>query len=94
MQRWPSVRAGEDRNIFPFCQEADVFFNSALIYELPVLKHYAEPQLREVTEDQDVYPEAVRMLRFLSFFEELKDDQAIPNNSIMREFIGGSILVH
>ena len=81
------MRAGEDRNIFPYNGEADVLFNSALVYELAVLKKYADPLLREVRPDQPEYSEAERMLYFI------KDECYIPNNSIMREFIGGSIFV-
>lgn len=90
---WPSVRTGEDKNIFPFNQEADVFFNSNSLYELAVMKKYAEPQLKRITEEQPEYPEAQRMLRFLRFFVPIEDDSLIPNNSIIREFIGGSVIV-
>lgn len=90
---WPKVRAGEDKNIFPYSSEADVFFNSAHIYELAVLKKYAEPLLLEITQDEPEYSEALRMLRFLMFFDKIEDDSIIVNNSIVREFIGGSIFV-
>ena len=90
---WPSVRAGEDRNIFPYNSEADAFFNSQCIYELAVLKKYAEPLLKGIHEDQPEYAEAQRMLQFLEFFVSIQDDSYIANNSIIREFIGGSILV-
>lgn len=90
---WPNVRAGEDRNIFPYNGEADVLFNSALVYELAVLKKYAEPLLKEVRPDQPEYSEAVRMLDFIRFFDVIEDEKFIPNNSIMREFIGGSVFV-
>lgn len=90
---WPSVRAGEDRNIFPYCGEADAFFNSQCIYELAVLKKYAEPLLKSIHEEEREYPEAQRMLQFLEFFVSIQDDSYIANNSIIREFIGGSILV-
>ncbi len=90
---WPNVRAGEDRNIFPYNGEADVLFNSALVYELAVLKKYADPLLREVRPDQPEYSEAERMLYFIKYFEVIEDECYIPNNSIMREFIGGSIFV-
>ncbi len=89
---WPSVRAGEEVNIFPFNQEADVFFNSQCLYELAVLKKYAKTLLEEITIDEPEYPEARRMLRFLEFFTAVDDDSMIPNNSIMREFIGGSVI--
>lgn len=93
IRSWSSVREGEDVNIFPFCYDADIFFNSQCVYELAILKKYAEPLLSQITEDQDEYPEAQRMLRFLDFFMPMEDDSIIANNSIIREFIGGSILV-
>ena len=80
-------------NIFPYNSEADVFFNSTCLYELAVLKKYAEPLLSAITEDMPEYEEAQRMLKFLSFFVSIEDDSVIANNSIIREFIGGSILV-
>lgn len=91
--QWPKVRAGEDKNIFPYNGEADVLFNSALVYELSVLKKYVEPLLEEVRPEQPEYSEAVRMLNFIRYFEEIEEEQYVPNNSIMREFIGGSIFV-
>lgn len=90
---WPDVRAGEEVYIFPYNSEADVFFNSQCLYELAVLKKYAEPLLKEIPADTPEYSEAQRMLGFLSFFVAIEDDSAIANNSILREFIGGSILV-
>jgi uridine kinase len=90
---WPNVRSGEDRNIFVFADQADVFFNSNCIYELAVLKRYAEPLLKRIRPEQPEYPEARRMLEFLALFAAVQDDSIIPNNSIMREFIGGSVLV-
>ena len=90
---WPSVRHGEEKYIFPFNKEADVFFNSQCVYELAVLKKYATPLLVKVQPDQAEYAEAQRMLQFLSCFESIDDDSIIANNSIIREFIGGSILV-
>ncbi len=89
LQIWPSVRRGEERNIFPFQEEADIMFNSALIYELAVLKKYAEPLLEQVPPDSQVYPEARRLLKFLAFFR-LGDETEVPTNSILREFIGNS----
>lgn len=86
---WPSVRRGEERNIFPFQEEADVMFNSALIYELAVLKKYATALLTKVPSDQPEYGEAMRLLDFLSYFQSI-EDQDIPINSILREFIGKS----
>lgn len=91
--RWPKVRAGEDKNIFPYSNEADTFFNSMLIYEICVLKKYAAPLLRAVTPDKAQHAEAVRMLKFLEFFTEVDADELISNDSILREFIGGSIYV-
>ncbi|HVI41130.1 MAG TPA: nucleoside kinase, partial [Anaerovoracaceae bacterium] len=93
IQSWPKVRKGEDKNIFPFNGEADVFFNSEHIYELAVLKKYAEPLLRNITREEPEYSEAVRMLKFIQFFKTIEDDTMIVNNSIIREFIGGSIFV-
>lgn len=90
---WPKVRAGEDINIFPYSGDADVFFNSAHIYELAILKRYATPLLEAITRDEPEYAEAVRMLKFLEFFEPFEEDEIIMNNSIIREFIGGSVFV-
>ena len=89
---WYSVRKGEKKNIFPYNGEADVFFNSSCIYELAVLKKYAEPLLKRISYESDQYAEAQRMLRFLDFFVTIQDDSCIANNSIIREFIGGSII--
>nr|MDA3845943.1 nucleoside kinase [Vallitaleaceae bacterium] len=86
---WPSVRHGEDHYIFPFQEEADVMFNSALIYELAVLKQYAEPLLLNVPADSKVYIEAKRLVKFLDYFMTIPSEQ-IPTNSLIREFIGGS----
>ena len=86
--RWDSVRAGEERNIFPWQETADVMVNSALIYELPVLKAYAEPLLFCVPEDSPEYLEAKRLLKFLDYFLPVPTEE-IPRNSIVREFIGG-----
>lgn len=90
---WPKVRAGEDVNIFPYNGEADVLFNSYHVYEIAVLKKYAEPLLKQITPEEPEYAEAIRMLKFLRFFKTIEDDQVIVNNSIIREFIGGSIFV-
>lgn len=89
IRRWPSVRAGEDKNIFPFQENADVMFNSALVYELSVLKKYAEPLLKSVPESQPEFSETSRLLKFLSYFKPI-DDQEIPPTSLIREFLGGS----
>ncbi len=89
---WSSVRRGEEKNIFPFQESADVMFNSALPYELAVLKASAEPLLQEISTESPEYAEARRLLSFLSFFSPLMLDE-IPLNSIVREFIGGSCFV-
>lgn len=89
IQMWPSVRRGEEENIFPFQEEADMMFNSALIYELAVLKQYAEPLLFSIREGEPEYFEAKRLLRFLNYFLGV-DSASIPNNSVCREFVGGS----
>lgn len=92
--RWYSVRRGENCNIFPFQENADAAFNSALIYELPMLKYYAEPLLRRIAPSSPAYTEAVRLLKFLDYIVALSQDEisAIPPTSIMREFIGGQRL--
>lgn len=87
------MRAGEDKNIFPFNGEADVVFNTALAYELAVLKKYVETLLEEIDDSQPEYSEAVRLLKLTRFFDSIEDESAIPNNSIIREFIGGSVFV-
>ncbi|MEG6584566.1 TGS domain-containing protein [Dendrosporobacter sp. 1207_IL3150] len=87
---WPSVRRGEERNIFPFQEEADIMFNSALLYELSVLKKYAEPLLEKVTNADPEYSEATRLLKFLSYFDSIANEDEVPLNSILREFIGKS----
>lgn len=91
---WQSVRRGENRNIFPFQENADAVFNSAHIFELPVLKYYAEPLLRRIPPTSPAYTEAVRMLKFLNYIVALKPDEieAIPPTSILREFIDGQTL--
>ncbi|WP_461636715.1 uridine kinase family protein [Labilibaculum euxinus] len=89
ISRWPSVRRGEEKNIFPYQEEADVMFNSALQYELGVLKRYAEPILKEIQPNQAEYSEANRLLKFFSYFLPISDAE-IPPTSLMREFLGGS----
>ena len=91
IHRWESVRRGEKRYIFPFQENADVLFNSALVYELSALKPLAEPILRQVQFGKPGYVEAKRLLAFLEWFLPL-DSDLIPDNSILREFIGNSIL--
>lgn len=88
--QWPSVRRGEEKNIFPFQEEADVMFNSAMVHELAVLKKYAQPLLLEIDETKPEYTEAKRLLKFLSYFKSIEDEKQIPPTSILREFIGGS----
>lgn len=91
LELWDSVRYGEEQYIFPFQASADVMFNTTLIYEFAVLKKYAKPRLEEVTpESGKAYYSARRLLGLLAHVEEI-DDEAIPNNSILREFIGGSV---
>lgn len=92
--RWHSVRRGESRNIFPFQENADAIFNSALIFELPMLKYYAVPLLQRIHPVSPAYPEAVRLLKFLGYIVALSPEEiaAIPPTSIMREFIGGQSL--
>jgi len=89
ISRWPSVRIGEEKHIFPFQEEADMMFNSALLYELAVLKPYAEPILREVQPNQPEYAEATRLMSFFSYIKPLRPHD-IPPTSILREFLGGS----
>lgn len=91
IRMWPSVRKGEEENIFPFQEEADAMFNSALVYEFAVLKQYAEPLLFSIPKDSEEYLEAKRLLKFLDYFIGVSSED-IPKNSILREFIGGSCL--
>lgn len=90
LEMWPSVRRGENNNIFPFQENADVMFNSHLVYELAVLKAFAEPLLRNIPVDAHYHADAKNLLNILDFFEPLEDLTDIPNNSIIREFIGES----
>lgn len=89
IQMWPSVRRGEEENIFPFQEEADAMFNSAQIFELAVLKTFAEPLLFQIPKDVPEYYEAKRLLKFLDYFLSVPSE-SLPNNSICREFVGGS----
>ncbi|HOY68329.1 MAG TPA: nucleoside kinase [Candidatus Ozemobacteraceae bacterium] len=89
IQRWPSVRRGEERNIFPFQEKADMVFNSAIPYELSVLKTIAEPLFGDISPESPSYSEARRILRLLSLFKPL-DPKEVPPTSILREFVGGS----
>lgn len=93
IKRWPMVRNGEEKNIFPFQENADVMFNSATLYELAVLKKFAYPLLQGVTENQEEYSESTRLLKFLFYFRQL-DETEIPPTSLLREFLGGSSFVY
>ena len=88
--RWPLVRRGEEKHIFPFQEDADVMFNSAMDYELAVLKKYAEPLLKEIPGDEPAFGVAQRLLKILSYFKALPSEEDIPCNSILMEFLGGS----
>ena len=90
LKMWYSVNRGEQKNIFPYQEEADVMFNSSIVYELAVLKNYAMPLLEEIPESSREYSEARRLIVLLKYFESM-DSSLIPNNSLLREFIGGSI---
>lgn len=90
LEMWPSVNRGEQNNIFKFQEEADVMFNSSLIYELSVLKKYAIPLLKEIDSSSTLYSETKRLLSMLSYFEDIPDE-LVPTHSLLREFIGGSI---
>lgn len=94
--RWPSVRRGEINNIFPYQENADIMFNSALLYELPLLKFYAEPLLRRIQPNSPASVESIRLLKFLSYVKELQPSEIahIPPTSVMREFIGGSSFIY
>ncbi|HON18398.1 MAG TPA: nucleoside kinase, partial [Salinivirgaceae bacterium] len=89
IKRWPSVRRGEEKYIFPYQEEADVMYNSALLFELGVLKKYAEPILREVSPLCPEYAEATRLIKFFSFLLPISEKD-IPPTSILREFLFGS----
>jgi len=91
INRWPKVRRGEYKWIFPYQENADVMFNSALVYELAVIKSIAEPLLLQIEPGKPEHPEAKRLLSFLQWFESCSDE-LVPDNSLLREFIGGSIL--
>ena len=90
LKMWDSVVAGEEKNIFPYQEEADSMFNSSLIYELAVLKDYAMPLLEEIDNSQAEYAEAKRLHRMLGYFESIPAEY-LPSNSLLREFVGGSI---
>ena len=90
IRNWHKVREGEEKYIFPFSEEADILFNTTLIYELAVFKKYAYPLLEQISPYEPEYTVAVKLKNMLNIVEPI-DDEAIPNNSIMREFIGNSI---
>ena len=90
LKMWKSVNRGEQKNIFPYQEEADCMFNSSIVYELSALKKYALPLLEEITDDNPEYSEARRLISMLQYFDTVEPDW-IPNNSLLREFIGGSI---
>ena len=90
MELWDNVVKGTEKYIFPYQENADAIFNSALVYELSVLKKYAEPLIMEIGEDSEFYAERQRLLKFFSYFMAIDDESAIVNTSILREFIGGS----
>ncbi len=89
INRWPSVRRGEEKNIFPYQENADIMFNSSLVYELCLLKTYAEPLLMQLGPENERYSEVKRLIEFLSYFLSI-DGKEVPNNSIVKEFVGGS----
>jgi uridine kinase len=90
LELWDNVVKGAEKYIFPFQENADAIFNSALVYELCVLKKYAIPLIKKIGEDSEYYPERQRLLKFLSYFKNIDNERAIPYTSILREFIGGS----
>lgn len=90
LSMWNSVNRGEEKNIFPFQEQADSMFNSSLVYELSALRNFAMPLLANITPNEEEYSEAKRLHRLLSYFEPV-DPKHIPNNSLLREFIGGSV---
>ncbi|NLY35924.1 MAG: nucleoside kinase [Tissierellia bacterium] len=90
---WDSVRRGEERHIFPFQEEADAVFNSALVYELAVIKKYALPLLEKIESNSPVYSQAKRLKKFLYYLKSIEDDRIVPSTSLLREFIGGSSIL-
>ena len=90
LRMWPIVRQGEEMNIFPFQEDADAVFNSALIYELAVLKKHAIPLLADIEATEPEYASAQELLTFLTYFDSIEEEEIIPNNSILREFVGES----
>lgn len=88
LKAWPKVRAGESVNVFPYSSSADVVFNSSTVYETNLLKTYAEPLLTGIDESSEQYDEVQRILSFMKYFDKIESDEAVPDNSILREFIG------
>ena len=90
IERWASVNKGEEKYIFPYQEQADAMFNSSIVYELGVLKKHALPVLQEITREDEEYAEAQRLINLLNYFKKIPE-KYIPESSILREFIGGSI---
>ena len=88
LEAWPKVRAGESVNVFPYSSSADVVFNSSTVYETNMLKTLAEPLLMAIPESSEQYAEAQRILTFIKYFEKIESTDAVPENAILREFIG------
>jgi len=93
LSMWPSVRRGEYKWIYPHLENSDFIFNSELTYEFSVLKKYAEDALMQIDSDSEYFVQANRLLKFLKYFDEV-DSSYVPRNSLLREFIGGSIFEH
>ena len=93
IRTWPDVRRGENRNIFPYSELADVMFSSSFVYEIAALKPILEKRLRDIGEEEPERIEAVRILSLLQYFLPMTDTSDVVNTSILREFIGGSKLV-
>ena len=89
-QLWDGVRRGEEKYIFPFQEEADIMFNSSLVYEMSVLKSHIIPLLKEIDKNNIYFSEARKLIKLLEYFREIEVQDAIPPNSILREFIGGA----
>jgi uridine kinase len=93
IMRWPSVRRGEEKYIFPFQEKADMMFNSALLYEMYILRYYAIPLLNQIKPVDPAYADATRLLKFLNYLEAVppESEKYISPTSVLREFIGGSM---
>jgi uridine kinase len=94
LERWPLVRRGEEKNIFPFQEEADAMFNTSLVYELAVLKSYVEPLLQKIPAGSPGFVEARRLLKIMQYIKTYQEVEDIPSNSILKEFIGESCFYH